>query len=238
MLLSCSTTKKLKPIPERSKEEVLKALNDRNIDFEWFNAKVSTALESPDERVSGSMHIKMKKDSAILIAVKKFGIEAARVFVDKQNYTILYRLESAYESGPIAQIKQLATITAEFEDLQQLMFGNVLLPDQSESTMKKDSIYYVINGRSDGLLLEYYLNGYNLKLAKMKITDKMNRTAIVEYNDYKIVPNHGYLPYNRTFYFPYSDTENASMHIEISSMEINVPTDLKFSIPPKYEKIN
>jgi hypothetical protein len=236
--VSCGTSKKLKPVPDRSEEEVLKSILSRNIDFEWFNAKMSTSLESPDENVSGTMHIKMKKGLAILVAVKKFGIEAARVFINKNDYTILYRLESAYESGPISQIKQIASITAEFEDIQQLMFGNVILPDDSQRTMVKDSIYYVIKSRSPEILLEYYVNGYNLQLEKMKITDKMNRTAIAEYGDYKKIDNFGYLPFYRKFYFPYSDTETASMQIEISSIEINVPADIKFSIPPRYEKIN
>jgi hypothetical protein len=237
-VLSCSTTKKLAPLPDRSKEEILEALSNRNIDFEWLNAKMSTSLESPDENISGSMTLRMKKDSAILIAVKKIGIEAARVFVDKNNYTILYRLEGAYESGPISQIKEIASITANFEDLQQLMFGNVLLPDADQSTLQKDSIYYVLKGSVDNIMLEYYVNGYNLQLEKMKITDKMNRTAMADYSDYRKLGDFGFVSYNRKFQFPYSNNDLANIQMEFSTIEINVPVDIKFSIPPRYEKIN
>jgi hypothetical protein len=236
--ISCTATKKLKPIPERSKEDILQILASRNIDFDWFSAKISTRLESPDENISGTMIVQMKKDSAILIAVKKFGIEAARVFIEKDSYTVLYRLEAAYESGPIDQIKQIASISANFEDLQQLMFGNILLLDPSKTNMIKDSIYYIVQGKVDDILLEYYVNGYNLQLEKMKITDNMNRIAIAEYGDYRKMKGYGNIPYYRKFQFPYTNDEQATIEMQLSFIDINVPLDIKFSIPMRYEKIN
>lgn len=236
--LGCSTTKKLGPVPERSKEEVTRALKNRNIDFEWFSGKMSTSLESPDENVSGSMVVRMKKDSVLWVVVKKFGFEAARLLVDKDTYTILYRLESAYESGSISQINDIISVSADFTDLQQLLFGNVILPENDNILFKKDSLYYVIQTKVDGILLDYYVNGYNLQLEKMHITDKMNRVAIATYNDYRKIEGFGSLPFERTFVFPYSADQSASIQMRFSEIEINVPREVKFSIPDRYEKIN
>lgn len=61
---------RLGPVPERSMEEVIAALKNRNIDFQWFSAKASTSLESPDENISGTLHVRMKSDSIIWVAVK------------------------------------------------------------------------------------------------------------------------------------------------------------------------
>ena len=237
-LAACKTTKRLAPLPERTKDEVLSALKSRNIDFEWFSGKMSTALESPDESVSGSMQVRMKKDSILLVTVKKIGIEVARFMADKKEYTILYRWESAYESGPISKINEIVTLSASFEDMQQLMFGNVLLPAENDTQYIKDSIYYKVTTTIDDLLIHYYVNGYNLNLEKMSVTDKMNRTAIVYYSDYRIVGKFGKVPFDRTYNFPYSATETATINMRFSEIEIDVPKEINFSIPAHYEKIN
>jgi len=236
--IACKTAKRMIPMPERSQDEVITALKKRNIDFQWFSGKVSTSLESPDENVSGSMTVRMKKDSVLWVAVKKFGIEAARLLVEKDQYTILYRLESAYESGNISQINDIISVTANFEDIQQLMFGNVILPEDKEVQFRKDSLHYVILTKVDGIILEYFVNGYSLQLEKMNITDKMNRTANAHYTDYRKVPGFGDIAYERTFVFPYSNTANATINMKFSEIEIDVPKEIKFSIPKNYEKIN
>ncbi|MGB4958583.1 MAG: DUF4292 domain-containing protein [Saprospiraceae bacterium] len=238
MVNGCRTIKKLPPLPPRSKEEVVQTLLKRNIDFQWFSGKMSTSIESPDENASGSMIVRMKKDSAILVAVKKFGVEFARLFVDKESYTIIYRFDSAYETGPIAQINDIITISADYTDLQELMFGNVVLPDGNDIAFDKDSIYYTLKTQVDDIHLEYFVNGYTLELDKLKITDKMSRVATAIYSDYKVVEGFGKIAYDRTFYFPYSASETATIQMRFSDIEINVPKDLKFSIPDRYEKIN
>jgi hypothetical protein len=238
ILMSCRTLKKLPPVPDRNVEEIIQSLRTRNIDFKWFNAKMSTALESPDESVSGSMTVRIKRDSIVWVAVKKFGIEAARLLVDKNNYTILYRLEGVYESGNISKINDIITVTANFEDIQQLMFGNVIIPENGASDFRKDSIYYVVSTRVDGIFLEYFVNGYNLQLEKMIITDKMNRVAKAFYSDYRDVGNFGKVAYQRAFEFPYAYDKTATINMKFSEIEIDVPKEIKFSIPDSYEKIN
>lgn len=235
---ACKTTKRMIPVPERSQDEIVRALKKRNIDFQWFSGKVSTSMESPDENVSGSMTVRMKKDSVLWVVVKKFGIEAARLLVEKDQYTILYRLESAYESGNISQINDIISVTANFEDIQQLMFGNVILPENEEINFRKDSVYYVIHTKVDGIILEYFVNGHTLQLEKMNITDKMNRTANAYYTDYRKLAGFGDVAYERTFVFPYSNTANATINMKFSEIEIDVPKEIKFSIPKSYEKIN
>ncbi|MBC7884861.1 MAG: DUF4292 domain-containing protein [Saprospiraceae bacterium] len=239
-LLSCRSTKNLHhgPVPTRTKAEIYQALVNRNIDFTWFDGKMDTHLESPDENISGSMMVRMKKDSIIWIAVKKFGIEAARVLIDPKKYTVLYRFEGVYETNPVSKLNELFSVAANFEDAQQLMFGNVILADSSQMTLSKDSVYYKLQARIDDLLLSYYLNGYTLELEKMLITDQMNRTATALYSDYRNVAGYGRISYERNFIFPYEKEGTARINIKFSELTINVPKEIKFSIPDSYEKIN
>jgi len=238
LTLGCSTKKRLGPLPERSKQEVLSALLQRNIPFDWFYGKLSTSIKSPDESVSGSMQVRMKKDSILWLVVKKFGFEAARILADKKQYTIIYRFTNEYEDGPISEINDIMSLSANFEDLQELLFGNVILPDETQTSFKKDSIYYVISTTVDDLTLHYYVNGYTLQLDKMIIIDRMNRQATANYSDYKLIPGFGSLPYYRHIEFPYNNVENATIEMKFSEIEINVPKEILFSIPSHYEKAN
>jgi tRNA A37 threonylcarbamoyltransferase TsaD len=99
-------------------------------------------------------------------------------------------------------------------------------------------VYYVIHTKVDGIILEYFVNGHTLQLEKMNITDKMNRTANAIYTDYRKIDGFGDVAYERTFVFPYSNTANATINMKFSEIEIDVPKEIKFSIPKNYEKIN
>lgn len=240
LLLACSSTKNLNkgPIPVRSDQDIFDALSKRNIDFEWFHGKMSTHVSSTDENVSGSMIVRMKKDSAIWVVVKKLGIEFARVWIDPSEFTVLYRLEGAYEVSPINKINDLFAVAADFQDIQQLMFGNVILPEQSAVTITKDSIYYKVLATVDGLNLLYYINAFTLDLDKMVVVDKMNRSASAQYSDYKQLDTFGRVAYNRVLTFPDEYGGTSRVSFDFSELEINVPKEMKFSIPKSYEKIN
>lgn len=238
-LVGCATKKSIHkgPIPVRSNQQLLNALVKRNIDFEWFHGKMSTRISSPDENISGSMVVRMKKDSIIWVAVKKFGIEAARVLVDQNEYTVLYRLEGYYETNPVSKINEIFSVATNFEDAQQLMFGNVILPDSSQVKVTQDSVYYVMDAKVDDLLMKYYIHAYTLELERMTITDKANRQVTAYFSDYREVAGFGKVAFDRRFNFPYESQGQANIELKFSEIEINVPKEIKFSIPSSYERL-
>lgn len=235
---SCQTTKRLGPIPSRTKEEVISALEKRNIDFQWFSAKASTSIESPEENISGTLLVRMKSDSLLWTVVKKFGIEAARLLADKEKYTVIYRFESAYEVWPIDHLKSYIRTDAEFADIQQLLFGNTIIPEVSTSELVKDSISYVLISSSGDLNIKYHVNAYTMELEKMELSDKRGRTASAIYSDYRLIDKYGKYSFHRKFTFPYPSGEYATITMELSDVEINVPKEINFSIPSHYERIN
>lgn len=237
VMSGCKTKKVIAPITERINDEVLKSLLERNIDFRWYEAKMSAYIDSPDEKISGSIHTKMVKDSSMLISLKKFGIEAARVYADKYNYTVLYRFDAAYESGHINDIKKIMSFSVGLEDLQQLLSGNIILPDTAQTTITKVDNQYQVTSSVDGLWMQYFVNIHNLELTKMTITDQSNRKATITFQDYKNVPGVGNVAFTRNFSVPYNSHGDANLELKISSIEINKPFVIKFSIPNNYERL-
>lgn len=237
-LLSCSSKKRIISIENRTKADLVHALVSRNLHFDTFEGKCSTSLESPDENISGSMLVKMKKDSAILVAVKKFGFEVARFFTNKDGYVILYRLERTYESGSAKHINKIISIQADYSDIQQLILGNVIIPDTATIDVQKDSLGYILSGKTNGLLMEYHVSSQNLQLNKYIITDAFGRKALIEYNNYKPCENKGVLPFIRNITFTDGNGEVSKISLEFSEITIDKAVDIKFNIPNGYEKIN
>lgn len=235
---SCKTTKKLGPVPERSKDEIISSLVKRNIDFKWLSAKVSTSIESPDENISGTLHVRMKANSIVWVVVKKLGIEAARIMANKDDYTILYRFESAYEVWPLSQLKSYVHGDVQFADVQQWIFGNVIIPDKDNSTLHQVGTHYVLETKIDNLLIKYFVNGYTAELEKMELIDNENNTASVQYADYRKISTHGKFSFNRIYKIPYPSGEQGTITMQLSDVEIDVPKEIKFTIPSHYEKIN
>lgn len=234
---SCKTKQILAPASEKSKEEVIQALLERNIDFRWFDAKMSAYIDAPDEKISGSIHAKMIRDSSVLISLKKFGIEAARVFADRDNYTILYRFDAAYESGHLDEIKKILAFSLNLEDLQQLLAGNIILPNTSTTEFSKEDDHYWVRSQVDGLQIQYFIDNRSLLLTKMTITDNSNRTAYITFDDYRYIQGVGMIAYTRNFTVPYNNSGTAQLELKISSIEINKPFAVKFSIPGNYERL-
>ncbi|MBK9256258.1 MAG: DUF4292 domain-containing protein [Saprospiraceae bacterium] len=234
---SCSKKLYQGPPPERSRTDLINILLQRNFDFTWFSGKAGTELKSPDENISGSMQVRMKKDSIVWIAVKKFGIEAARLQVDKDKFVLLNRWLGEYYTGNISQLNEVISISPDFQDLQQLMYGNVILPESDQIEIKKDSIWYILKANVDDMLIQYYINAYTMQLDRTVITDKMNRTAKAEYSDYRKLPNGCIMAYERRLTFPYSYKEDASMYLKFSEIEVDVPKEIKFEIPKNYRAV-
>lgn len=224
-------------LPDRHKDEIVQALMQRNYAFSWLSGRCRADILFDGENMSGAMHFRLRKDSVILVSVRKFGIEAAKVFADTANYTILYKLEGTYESGSISKLSEQYGLQANLEDLQQLIAGNVLLPDSSGMTVTSDTLYGVVKGTVMNMRATYYLSKEDMLLKKMTLRDKMNRNSTLLFDDYRQVEGVGMVAFQRDLEYE-GENGMARIHINIDEMTYNTPVDVRFSLPSHYEKIN
>jgi hypothetical protein len=223
--------------PEKREAEILQALMQRNVEFEWLKGKVQAQIESDGETISGTLHFRMKSDSAVLISVRKFGLEAARVFADTGSYTILYRLENTYESGAISDLTRKYQFDANLTDLQQLIAGNVMLPDTSSLEISSDGDYEVISSKIQGLKVSYYLEKTSLELKKMTAVDAQLRYTTLSFEEYREVSGFGRISFARTMEIT-APEGTMRVKFQCEELQFNVSSDLSFTIPAQYEKIN
>lgn len=225
------------PVPVYDDSEIIQALEDRNVSWEWLISKAGINIDSPAEKVGGTMYLRMKRDSVIWVMVKKFGVEAVRAQITPDSFQIVYRLDRSYDEGRIEDLMHHYKLDFGFEDMQQMMLGNVMLPDSANTRVKQSTTEHLVSGVSGDLKLTYSLDPYQLLLQRILINDRRNRDVKIEYLDYQDMKEFGKIPFERRYVLPYNDTETASLQLEFKEFEINEPRAIKFSIPSHYEKL-
>lgn len=239
LLSSCRAKKVIMsgPAPIYSDGEIIQSLEDRNVSWDWLISKAGINIDSPSEKVGGTMYLRMKRDSVIWIMVKKFGVEAVRAQITPDSFQIVYRLDRSFDEGRIEDLMYHYQLDFGFEDMQQMMFGNVMLPDSTHTKVKQTESVHLVSGVSGDLKLTYSLDPYQLLLQRILINDSRNRDVDIQYLDYREVEDFGKIPFERRYIMPYSTTETASLQLEFKDFEINKPRAIKFSIPSHYEKL-
>lgn len=238
-LASCKTSKNLYkgPPPQRSQQDVNEALNKRNIDFQWFSAKAGGDFESPQFGGSGSMQLRIKKDSLIWMIGKKFSIEGFRTIINKDSFYVVNRLEGFYAAEQIKSINRMFGLKMQFEDMQQLLAGNVFLPDAKDiHSYTQENEQCVMTASIDEYHVSYVVNAYDLSLTHFEFKDRYNRKVIANFSNYKKL-NKSIVPYFRKYEFYDASSIVAKLEIDVDEIEINTPKSMIFSIPSHYERV-
>lgn len=236
--IGCKSTKESfkGKAPKRSTSELIHALEKHNFDYVWYSSKADVQVKSPDFKISGDMRLRIKKDSLIWIVGKKLGVEGVRLQILPNDYAAIFRLENTYQKGSINQISNQLGIPFQFEDLQNVLVGNIMLIDSSMINLKqKVKHQYLIQSNFDGLDITYYINAFNLRLDKINLIDNNARNVQISYKDYKKkddveLAHHISIIYND----PYNPSE---LHLKFKDIELNTPKKTPFSIPSHYDRV-
>lgn len=226
------------PVPERSNTEVIKALQDHNYDFDWYTCETGITLDTPDEGVSGKSYIRMRKDSIIWSSVKKLSIEAVRMLVTENSYASVNRIDKTYQKGTTKTALAKMGVSLDFADLQQAIFGNVIIPDTTSITIEKEGVHYIIKAIDQDLQLKYWINGYDLELDKVLMIDHRAREIQIDYDDYRTLDSGEKVPFYRHYAVPYDHRGDAEVFMKVKKIEINIPKKTRFSISNRYERID
>jgi hypothetical protein len=236
-LLTCKSKQTLisGPAPDRSQKEVFESLVSRNIDFKRFNAKADLVFDSEEQSGSGSMHLRMIKDSVVWLVIKKFGIEGARILIRPDSVFILYRLQDACQLGSISEVSDKFGIAINFKDVQQIMAGNTIpLKFEEIKSYKQEKNKCTLVAHQNGLTISYVLNAHNLFLEEMVVSDPQNRTMKIIYSDY-LKTNNKFIAYKKAIFVQSELIQEANMKINFDEIEINVQKATQFNIPSNYD---
>ncbi|MBK8721001.1 MAG: DUF4292 domain-containing protein [Saprospiraceae bacterium] len=103
-------------------------ITKNQIPYQLVNAEADIDYSDSEQSISGTMNLRMIKDSIIWVSIQKFGFEGMRAIFRKDSFFIMNRLEKTYIANSIASISDITGISLNIKDLQSVLLGTPTLP--------------------------------------------------------------------------------------------------------------
>jgi hypothetical protein len=202
--------------------------------FTWFVAEGNGTIDWDGERYNAKMKIRIERDKVIWVQIQKFGFELGRMYITPDSAFFINRLERTYSIYSTTEFFKKYNLPADFNMFSKVFTGGAYIPPViSKSEIEEDRSLYLES--DSGVNARHWLDESSL-LVRSMVTDPFQHEWSSGYGDYRPTNTGQQFPFRRTNVIVIDGTSNL-FDLEYSSIVINVPTELPFSIPSHYEKI-
>lgn len=236
LLTGCKSTKVLTPDSKSvNVDNLYRHLMANRIDAEWFMGKAKVSFDNGEQSISASSLIKMQKGEKLWMNVKKLGIEGARVLVTKDSVFLLSRLDKTYVAESLDYLEKNFQLPADLNLLQDVILGNpiILTEDKKGMTVTKEGIFYKLATAALAVKSNVYVNKNDLLMTKIQLESGSDKQVKANYKNYAELDGKNF-SYLRDIEMK-EGRSRTSVQLEFSKVELNVPQNIKFSIPDTYK---
>lgn len=225
-------------LKNRSSEYLMKQLMQHQVKAETFSGRAKVKYRGESTSITVSSSIKIRKDSAIYLNAKAFGLEAGRALIRPDSVFILDRINKQYYAKSFDWLRKEYGLPVNYDGLQAMLLGNPVFLT-TDLVASKDSLNYYLKGENARFLTEYGIQGANFQLLSMLIDEKGKaQRGGMELTDYRSLADGQNFSYIRQLFFDSPDTGETEVGIEFSKITINEATKIAFRIPPTYTKVD
>ncbi len=228
-LSSCGVFKR-KPKTETAKkmnmENFQEKLKNAQFNETYLKAKLDIDFQGMGQNLSLAGHLKMIRDSALLITFTKFGFPVAKMLVTPHEVAFYESITRTYYRETPEAITNKTGIPFQFDQLQCLFTGDAypLLKTQSDWEFIEEDGTYSLKGIDNSKIKHLKINNL-LKIAEILMRHE-NQEAEAVYSDYQ----NG---------FPGKiilKTPDAQAEIKIKKVKTGEAFDINFHIPDGYTR--
>lgn len=227
----------------------LKEFKVDNVDFEYLTTSSKIKFSNDDKKMSATANIRMKKDSIIWISITPgFGIEAARGLITRDSLVFINRLNKEYSAYNFQDLSKEFNFDINFDLVQSVLLGNMLLEVSPEDKIKKEPEYFVVRQEDGALFIENFVDAQTMKLERVAIVEKekedefgkktKNNTLNLSYSDFQMLEEK-MLPFENMVSLDYQRRgQKKRTEINIQHKKASFTDEVlrfPFSIPEKYE---
>jgi hypothetical protein len=211
--------------------EVLREVEANRTTAEWLDARAKVDVASDDLNIGGNAYLRLHRDDAIWMSVKKFGFEGARALIRTDSFFLYNRLEGEYIAEPLSYIEEKYDIPARFDLLQEIFFGNpAFLTDELDLTTADDGVIR-LTGRDQQFAADYRIDPQTYRLRRMELTELGEARALTVTNgDYREEPGQlGAFPRRRTIEVNGGSEGTARLDMEFTEVSFAGPLAMPFT---------
>jgi len=203
---------------------------------EWMEGKCQLQMASEDSNLSGQGIIRIRRDSAIWVSLRKLGFEVGRALILKDSFFHLSRLNNVFEAHPISFIKEKYQLPGDFLHLQALLLGNAPLDDISDFTVtNKESFEWQLQKSMDNGTLSLGWDFNNKRISAIDWNQpSSNKYFKMKFGDYKALESKQQFSYFRDLNIQSAETGNLHVVLSFNQVQFNLPVSLRFDIPQRY----
>ncbi|PPK88141.1 uncharacterized protein DUF4292 [Neolewinella xylanilytica] len=209
--------------------QVLRGIEANRTSAEWMDAKARVDVETDDLSIGGTAYLRLHRDEAIWMSVKKFGIEGARALIRPDSFFLYNRLESEYTAEPLSYLEAKYKIPARFDLLQEIFFGNaVFLTDNLE--VSRDGQDIRLTGSSREFAADYRYDPVTYQLGSMELQELgQQRMLSVVNGDYAAVDGlSASFPRTRRIAVDGGSEGTARLDFEFTDLSFSGPLEMPF----------
>ena len=222
----------------KSEKFLMKRLLANQVSADWLGTKARVTYRDEYMRESFTAYIRMKKDSAIWMSFKKFSIEGARALITPDSIFVIDRINNQYLAKPFSYAQREYHLPVGFQGLQAMLLGNPVF-FSSETVASVDSTRYMLSQKTDNLKAKYWIDGVKFMLQGFFVDDFRNKRELTYMaSDYQQLPDKQKFSYFRRFNLNSKDLGTLQVDIDFSKVEIDVPQQMSFSVPSRYERVD
>ena len=210
--------------------QVLERIDANRTTAEWMDAKARVDVQTDDLDIGGTAYLRLHRDQAIWISVKKFGFEGARALIRPDSFFLYNRLESEYTAEPLSYLEEKYKIPARFDLLQEIFFGNaVFLTDELKVGWEGDRIRLTGDGRD--FSGDYRYDPATYRLEGMELQERgQQRMLTVVNGDYAPVDGAANaFPRTRNIAVDGGSEGKARLDFEFTDVTFAGPVDMPFT---------
>lgn len=237
---SCKVSKNtaIKSVKRMKPEMLVDEMISKQVKAKQLEGKMKLKFSDEYQTLRGTGTVKMIKDSVIWMNVKALGFEVGRALITQDSFFMLFRLQKEYIAEPLSYVEELYNVPANLSILQTIILGNPVFFQTSGFEMQPAELSYHLFGKNDSMESNYWLNNVNLSLEKMSFDDfRSGRTIDMKLENYAQTTENQNFSYFRNLELFSKQTGKISVDIDFIKLDLNIPTDIKFEIPERYERV-
>jgi len=204
---------------------------------EWFTAKGGISYEDDEQTFSGTLHLRIRKDSIIWASIQKLGFEGGRIQIDTGRFQLIQRLDGEAVVMPLQSLFRQWNLDFSFYDLQNILWYNVPQLPFCEVECSKPGNPLVINlmcNKQYQVIQEINESMTALKFFTIR-SQQQHSELEMKGEDFRMVQGlKKQIPFQTHLVIRDGKHVPKKIDIEWESIEVNLPKKMSFSIPNDY----